>query len=246
VKNKPRYLLFSDYDDTYKIIDSPILIYYNNEKIRKFMANQHLFGIVTNRDYKSLYSELEKYNILYDFVSFYSGRVISDNNGNILFKCPIENFVVEEVLRLLAPYQNQIKVELENEFGQFNDTNNTIIINISFYNPLMLFKVKELLKSVEGIEMHSTLFNPFYINILSNKFGKVDSVNFVAKKENIDDENIYVCGNDKYDLAMIKEYNGYSSFLGSPLCMINSLGIISSVGDLAENIEKGIARVRKP
>ena len=89
-------LLVSDYDGTIKPYDKnpnfieKLIFKENIKSINDFMKNNK-FVIATGRNTKSISDETEKYEIKYDYLISYNGRVIVDNNNNVINVpgCPI-------------------------------------------------------------------------------------------------------------------------------------------------------------
>ena len=88
-------LLVSDYDGTILTTKNDLKL--NLRFINKFMNNGNIFCLSTGRPFDSIYEEIQKYNIEFDYLTCCNGRVLLDNQYNILFK---KLFTEEETLKL--------------------------------------------------------------------------------------------------------------------------------------------------
>ncbi len=92
--NHPIYLA-SDYDGTFK---QGTIRREDKEAIERFRSRGCRFGLVTGRSYSMLEQEFKRYGMSMDFVIANTGGAIFDRDRNVLFKKPIEQPLVLELL----------------------------------------------------------------------------------------------------------------------------------------------------
>lgn len=96
---KPK-LFATDYDGTIRfehgINEQDLLM------IKNWRAAGHKFGIVTGRSLASLYHELPKFNLDYDFLIGNNGGIIVDQDHQIIERQLIDLIEVEDIMTMLA------------------------------------------------------------------------------------------------------------------------------------------------
>ena len=201
-------LLVSDYDGTFKEENNNKNIKANIEAIKKFTKNGNIFALATGRNFTSIKSETTRYNIPYKYLICNDGSTIFNAKDELVYKYPIPENILEESLEYLSSLSYIKKLILLNEFGlETNDTSSVIEI-ICALNLKNLHKLREMKKNIEYLESIS-LFN--YVSF-KNQINKRDGIKLISLKEKIEPKNIYTIGNDKNDLEMLTEYNGYKVY----------------------------------
>ena len=92
-------LLVSDYDQTVSTDD--LSIRFNIKKINEFRKNGNLFMLSTGREYSSIKSEVKKWNIKYDYLSYADGTTMYDKNDKLIFisKMDEDGVKISEILK---------------------------------------------------------------------------------------------------------------------------------------------------
>lgn len=192
-------LLVSDYDSTIKIdslFKNPYIPNGTISSILEFMNGGNKFMIATARPYDSIISEVNKYNIPYDFLSVLNGTVIYDKNGIIYSK----DMIYLDIDSFYKLYSCINKIELVKD----NDRLLYYIFMTKF-----LKCSKSLINDLKGynLDIQSWFLNTY--NIVRPISNKIDSVRYVQELLGIDDDSVITIGDDTDDINMIREYNGY-------------------------------------
>lgn len=193
-------LLVSDYDKTIEIdsiFRNPYIPKGTIPSIRTFMDNGNMFMIATARPYDSIMYEINKHKIPYDFVSTLNGSIVHDSYGNVLYS------------------KEMMKLDIENLYKTFKCIDKVELIKNKDIDLYYTFKTKlftsskELIERLEknGFDVQSWFMGTYSIaHSISNK---VDSIEFIQGKLNLDNNDIITVGDSSDDLRMIKEYYSY-------------------------------------
>lgn len=188
-------IIVSDFDNTLFLhninpIINKIILRRNLKSIKSFRKNGNIFVIATGRFFDSIYSEIIKYNITFDYLVCNYGAEIYDSKFNEIYLKPISNLDLKFMNESKYPFQYRYDAMKKNimcaTLYQFND----YIINE--------LKDKLLYSSIE-VKANK-------IKIYSNKVSKEDAIAMLFKKHN----DIYTFGDDICDYQMLKEYNGFT------------------------------------
>lgn len=210
-------IVFSDYDGT---------IYINEEDMdRNLSAIQNYrdlggkFVITTGRSRTSVNSVLEKYNIPFDYIIGNNGAIIFDNNLEKIYEETIFKEISDKIIEYLNNKQN-IEVlfyDDEDKIKYYGQNLSKIRIRTLDY---------ELARNIERdinnifeneVKAHAAFPNMYYenskhalIDIVSTKAGKEGGIKKILEMLNIGAEQAVTIGDGRNDIAMIKEYSGYS------------------------------------
>ena len=231
------YTLISDYDGTFKpfdknpnIIEKYIFIH-NIESTKNLIKNNNQFIIATGRDTKSIIDEIKKYNIDYNYLITYNGRVILDKNNNLLYA----NYINKECLQYI---KNEIIIKKFLNFNEYGCTENDDNLIYSKINIKPTKEIKKLiLKWQEKFNELSIDYN-MILNILTirNKFNK--SLGIQELNNQISLNNIITVGDESNDFEMLKDYDGYRLFMSNPKLLLATKKSISSVHRLIKKLDK--------
>lgn len=206
-------MLVSDYDDTFYIKDEDIKR--NIDLVKLFMKN-NFFTIATGRSYFDFKKKKDLYGIEYNYLIINHGATIIRNN-DVIYNMPIDNSVKNELikdLKLEKTISNFACSELDSRVSLDND--NLTKIHVRYNTKDEAKEINELL-----IKKYLGKINSFLvckdeaIEIVASEVNKSNAIRFIAKIQNIIDDNIYTIGDSYSDIEMIENFNGY--------CMTNSI-----------------------
>ena len=231
-------LLVSDYDGTIKTYDKnpnfvERLIFRKNIDAINDFCDDNKFVVATGRNTKSIYDETYKYDILYNYLIGYNGRVIVDKDNNIINAEYIDNEFLNEL-----NYVNIKDLTLYDEFKLNNTVDKPIYIYLELYN------IKDVKKCIldwkeryPNLEIsYNYIFNTIIIRKKSNK---LLGINKLLEIEDIDIEkqNIITVGDETNDSEMIKYYNGYRMFFSNPKLWFTTNNVTPTVYKLIKKIK---------
>jgi len=202
-----------DYDGTF--YRNQIELLENIKLIEKVRALGHLFVIATGRSYDSFIKEVNKYNIIFDFLILSSGALILDSNMKVIKSYPMDLNLVIGVDQKLEQFQLQLEDKI------FIDCfmNNQIITNLNQVIKMSYtFKKSEDSYKIQSIinDYTNNDFNTYvvrgksvdYIEIISSKTNKslaiLDLLEYLKT-----DYGIVTAGDSENDTEMLVAFDGY-------------------------------------
>ena len=225
--------IFSDYDGTIKrFTGSPdfvdqIFLNYDRKAIDDFIKSGNKFIVITGRSTDSILNSISKYNINYDYIISYDGRVCIDKNNNVIYAKYLDKSVIDIVERnKLGKISSICGV-----FGNSTDYNDMIYLIVD----TNIKKIDDLKKYYPNIEF--TYYRLLGKLILSFPFDKKMAIDELRKKYNLDSSNIYTIGDGKNDKTMLEAYNGYKMLVCYPSLYNMNINTITSVHSLIKKIK---------
>lgn len=214
-------VLFSDYDGTIKTFDKrPNIIEKCTFKknllyIRKFIVSGNIFNITTGRSPESIRREIEKYNILYNYLTCYDGKITFDNKGKILSSSFIDENVLSGIRKLLLDKDLITKVVSYNENGRVNSLDNSIVLYLFFNN---FSEVKKYIDNIVSDKKDIVVEYSSFVKRVSitSKINKETAANKLIDFNDWNYSDIYSVGDGKNDLELLTAYNGYKMLLSDP------------------------------
>lgn len=226
-------LVISDYDDT--LFTTKEDLNKNIVKIKEFQEKGNLFIISTSRSWNSIYEEIKKYNIPYDYVCCNMGAGIFDKTGKQIyanFISPFEKNLVEQILKQSEKSLSKLEVT---RFGipDVQDENSDKIVGYKIKSD-----VEVLEKLIEKLNVVSPYFKvnfkkddkKVFLNNLSNT--KEKGIEKLRQLCNLEDYEVITVGDDDVDFNMIKKYNGYRMEKSSEMLVNNINKKVFSVSEL--------------
>ena len=214
-------VLFSDYDGTIKTFDKrPNIIEKCTFKknllyIRKFIVSGNIFNITTGRSPESIRREIEKYSILYNYLTCYDGKITFDNKGKILSSSFIDENVLSGIRKLLLDKDLITKVVSYNENGRVNSLDNSIVLYLFFNN---FSEVKKYIDNIVSDKKDIVVEYSSFVKRVSitSKINKETAANKLIDFNDWNYSDIYSVGDGKNDLELLTAYNGYKMLLSDP------------------------------
>lgn len=217
-------LIATDYDGTLRI--NGVISTYDREKIEEFRLAGHYFGIVTGRG-SDFFETVKKEGLSVDYLIVYTGALIADPDGNILFEAPIppENFKkLENFFEKRADAEWYQKAEGEGPYYQYYATCEK--------QETALKVAAEAEKEFGGIFEY--FVNGPHINICDKGISKASGIREILKHYGLPEEAAAPVGDDYNDLEMLTQLNGWAVSSGRPEVVKKAPHVCESVGALAE------------
>lgn len=234
------FLLVSDYDGTLKpyeknpnIIEKEIFKK-NLLATKKFMEKGNIFSIATGRSTDSIKDEVSKYNINYDYLLTYNGRVILDKHDNIVYA----NYIDKSFIEFLIKNKEIIKgITLYNEYGLTKSPKNIIYIKLRLKEPKDSKKlIEEINEKYPEIKMdYNIIFKDISIRNNFNKGLGIEEL-IHSKKLEITKDKIITVGDEINDIEMLEEYNGYRMIVSHPKLLLSTSNYTTSIHKLIKKI----------
>lgn len=240
-----KQIVFSDYDGTIYITEKDMEK--NVKSIEEYRYLGGKFVIVTGRSKSSVRKVIEKYNIPYDYVISNNGAIIFDNAGNKIYEQSISIDVSSKIINYLKSIEN-IEIYYYNEDDTVEDenlellkirvkTNDTNIANDIENKINSLFK-NEVIAHATFPAMYYNDINYSLVDIVSVKAGKEKSLKRLLEILDIQNEQVVTVGDGRNDIAMIKEYNGYSMVTAEDEVKKVASKIFKNIAEALEYLKK--------
>ncbi len=224
-------LLVSDYDGTFDTTESSET-YRNSIAVDKFRRKGNQFAFATGRSFRSIKQQTNYYKISYDYLICSNGLAIFDKKDRLLKSTLISK---EAILKTLA-YLNKLgyvkKIVLLNVYGE-ETKNYDEVIEILFTLQIRNAKEAEKIKNELSFLSSMSKFNSV---LVSSETNKVEGIQFISERFNIPHQDIITVGDEKNDIEMLLEYDGYKMLISSPLLYKQKLKTTTSVSALIKRI----------
>lgn len=237
-------IVFSDYDGTIYITEKDMQK--NIKAIKEYRNLGGKFVIVTGRSKTSVSNVIKKYNISYDYIISNNGAVIFDGDMEKIYEQGIISDITNQILNYLKQKEN---IEIffyddEDKVQYHNQKLLKIRIKTCDYKlaQIMEEEVNDLFKN--DVIAHSAFPGMYYdnhdfviVDIVSKNAGKENAIRELLKILNIKKEQVVTIGDGRNDVAMIKEYNGYSMRTAEKEVQKSAIKIFESVAEALNNLE---------
>ena len=207
-------LFVTDYDDT--LYTNDISIKKNIEEINKLRKKDFKVMISTGRSYPSIKTQVNLYQIPYDYLSCADGSVIYDNKGGIIYYECLDSKIINEFQKFYEKLDYE-EIQFSYPEGYLNtlqeNCNKLLGINVclstKIYNDKIVeqfFKLKKQYPNYNYLCYCHPNFS--YLCIKPIGIDKAYAINILQSKLNIRDNDIYVIGDSSNDTEMLKKYHG--------------------------------------
>ena len=196
-------VLVSDFDKTFY----PDNFVDNIKEINRFVDLGNTFIIATGRNFKSLKSRIDTYNIKYSYLICNDGSVIYDKNNNIIKKNNIKKETVLKLIDFISLYFDNVLLDDGYTLvKEASDTIDGIFVEFNDYDTALqvINKVNANFDDVHGYLSQN------YINIVSIDSSKGLAIKYLELLN--DYKNIHVVGDGINDISMFEYYKGFSLF----------------------------------
>ena len=195
----------------------------------------------TGRLYRSIKSEIEKFDIPFQYLSCANGNILFDKDFQVIFK----TYINSEIINDLKPFYRKIlSINALDEYGTLVSNNPTEYLVHLVEEPETRRKVVNMLLDSPTVDYCTDGSNKYTIHIFSMS-SKITTIEIAKKMLNISKEAIYTIGDGPNDLEMIKKYNGF--IIGNAVDNGTDLSYLpkfNSFSDCVEEIQHILRRRR--
>ena len=234
-------LIVSDYDGTLKKDEHIESIKPNVDLLKRISNNEVIFMLSTGRLYRSIKSEIEKFDIPFQYLSCANGNILFDKDFQVIFK----TYINSEIINDLKPFYRKIlSINALDEYGTLVSNNPTEYLVHLVEEPETRRKVVNMLLDSPTVDYCTDGSNKYTIHIFSMS-SKITTIEIAKKMLNISKEAIYTIGDGPNDLEMIKKYNGF--IIGNAVDNGTDLSYLpkfNSFSDCVEEIQHILRRRR--
>ncbi len=196
-------ILASDFDNTIYYLDDKESNKKNAESIRKFVSQGNIFCIITGRNYTDLKQLLIENNIPYTYLICEDGAKIFNNMDYCLDTIQLDKKEVEEIVPVLE--ENHYDYYLDDGYNETTNYNDCVKIVINCTDE---DEKKEVVNNVkEKFDVH-IYASRFHVNIIHKSVNKERALKKLFNIEQLDENKLYVIGDNDNDYEMLKTFNG--------------------------------------
>lgn len=223
-------LLVSDYDGTLKLH-----LNLNIPALKKFMEKGNTFMISTGRNYESIKSEIDRYQIPFDYVSCNDGAVLLDKEGKIIYSKLMNEDDVDILTLLLRTNPNVKKVLWYDQTRVTDKTDN--IVELCVF--LKLFaRAKKELEDLQREYPHIKFYQMANYIYIKKHFNKSEGLKlFLSMNDNSYDQVVTV-GDGSNDIEMLQDFDGYKMIISHPQLLGKGIKTTNSVYSLIKKMTK--------
>lgn len=236
-----KQIVFSDYDGTIYITEQDMEK--NIKLIEEYRRLGGKFVIVTGRSKTSVNGVIEKYNLPYDYVIANNGAIIFDADGNKIYEQTINVDISSKIINYLKSKEN-IQIYYYDEEDKVEYRNQELLkIRVRTSEIETTKHIENEINSLfgENVIAHAAFPSMYYdyikdslIEIVSIKAGKEKGIKQLLEILNMASEQAVTIGDGRNDIAMIKQYNGFSMESAEDEVKEVATKIFKSVGDALE------------
>ena len=207
-------LFVTDYDDT--LYTSDISIKENIKRLNELRSKDFKVIIATGRSYPSIKTQVNLYQIPYDYLACADGSVIYDNQNNIVYYEYLDTKITNEFKEFYEKL-NYEEIQFSYPEGYLNslqeDNDKLLGINVclstKLYNQNIVNDFLKLKKKYPNYNyLCYTHPNFSYLCIKPQNIDTAYAITILQNKLNIKNNDIYVIGDSSNDTQMIKKYHG--------------------------------------
>lgn len=224
-------ILVSDFDDTLYTLE-----YLNNvEKIQNFVNNENMFIIATGRNYTQLLEDIEDYYVPYFFLICDDGAAIYNRKGENLFKQIINDSTAHKIFQKFRNNKEISEAYFDNGEEYSLDNNSAIKI---IGKPKNMENARKILEEIlnEFPEVQGYI-SENWINITDKEVSKATGIEYLINKYNLENNEIFVVGDNINDIPMFDKFNGYCIGNKCEDLMKKSLKNVSSITEVIDEID---------
>ena len=245
MNNLKKQIVFSDYDGTIYITEENMLT--NVKSIKEYRNSGGKFVIVTGRSKTSVSNVIKQYNIPYDYIISNNGAVIYNSDMQKIYEESISIDISNKIIEYLNTKEN-IEVFFYDDEDKVEYHNQKLLkLRIKTSDYKLAQNIEDEINSMfnEYIKAHSAFPGMYYdnhdfviVDIVSVNAGKENAIKKILEILDIEKEQVATIGDGRNDIAMIKEYNGYSMETAEIDVKKSSSKIFKSVADVLQYLRK--------
>ncbi len=245
MNNLKKQIVFSDYDGTIYITEENMLT--NVKSIKEYRNLGGKFVIVTGRSKTSVSNVIKQYNIPYDYIISNNGAVIYNSDMQKIYEQSIDIHISNKIIDYLNTKEN-IEIFFYDDEDKVKYHNQKLLkLRIKTSDYKLAQNIEDEINSMfnEYIKAHSAFPGMYYdnhdfviVDIVSVNAGKENAIKKLLEILDIEKEQVATIGDGRNDIAMIKEYNGYSMETAEIDVKKSSSKIFKSVSDALQYLRK--------
>lgn len=176
----------------------------NVELLQELTYYRYTLMLSSGRLFDSMFSEIQKHNIPFDYLSCANGNALFDNRFQTIWKTTFD----PRLLKILKLYYKFIlSITLQDEYGEPSFSNAVEAVICIQENKEVRRCIVDLLFASGSVDYCTDGEDKYKIHIFKSS-NKVDTIEIVRELLDVDAADVYAVGDGPNDLAMIRKYNG--------------------------------------
>lgn len=240
-----KQVVFSDYDGTIYITEENMLR--NVNAIKEYRNLGGKFVIVTGRSKTSVSNVIKQYHIPYDYIISNNGAVIFNSDMVKIHEQSIDTDISNKIIEYLKTKEN-IEIFFYDDEDKVEYHNQKLLkIRIKTSNYELGQTIEDEINRIfkQDAKAHLACQRMYYddhdfviVDIVSKDAGKENAIKKLLEVLNIEKEQVVTIGDGRNDVAMIKEYNGYSMETAEEEVKKLASKIFESIADALEYLKR--------
>lgn len=238
-------LLATDYDGTIKFAGQ--VLEEDLQAIQNWKDQDHLFALITARSPQSIFDEIDKYNIPFDFVVSNNGCLIFDQDRRLLNSTRLDATTALDLMYAAHELPEVVSYAAVSENGRFKVTVNPnledyhyghledadeawLMENYAGFVQLIysMQNEDEATQLAEKVNQHfSNSVHAYAINtavyMVPASVNKGMGLEFITAFGDVDDDEVYVLGDNFNDLSMLENAQNSAAMASAPGEVINNV-----------------------
>jgi len=204
-------LFVTDYDDTLYTNDPQIKE--NIKRLKELQDNDFIVMISTGRSYPSIKTQINLYQIPYDFISCADGSIIYDKDGQVFWTEYMDTSIIKDFQKFYEKLSFE-EIQFSYEEGYLNYLKDKLLgINICLSSTIYSNKIKSDFYKLKNKYPHYNYLayrhpNFSYLCIKPENISKSYAISILIDKLNIKKDDVFVIGDSSNDYEMLRDFNG--------------------------------------
>ena len=233
----------TDYDGTLFTSDKEMKL--TIKKLKKLKEKDFIIIIATGRSYPSIKSQVNTYNIPYDYLVCADGSIIYNKNDLMEKKYPMKSDIIKP-FELFYQKLNYEEIQFVYPEGYSNILNNNkdllginICLSTDNYNNEIVDRFITMSKKYSDYSFLNYSHPNFsYLCVKPKNISKSFAIKYVIKKNKILKDDTFVIGDSPNDYEMIMDFNGVCVNKSYPIILAIAKNKYKSVNNYLDEIIK--------
>ena len=195
--------LASDFDNTIYFMDDEETNQKNVTAIRRFVKEGNKFCIVTGRNYTSIKQLLNEYSIPYHYLICEDGAKIFNSQDDCLDTTYLEPEMVSNIISLFK--EKDYYFYLDDGYQKTDHIHYCVKVVVDCLDEDEKEKIVSFVKDRLDVHIYASRY---HVNIINRCVNKKYALERLLKHEKIEENNLYVIGDNENDFEMLERFRG--------------------------------------
>lgn len=224
-------IIVSDFDDTLYTMD----FLRNIEIVQNFVQKGNYFILATEESYPKIWSEIENFHIPFSFLIGEDGATIHDFHGNLIMQKYMDPIQANHIFQYLQKQKAFYEIWYDNGKDYVTHIENGVYKIIA--KPKKYKKMEEIIAKCEKLYPDFRfLMVDHWLQITDKKSTKANAIDYLLHEYQMDENQVYVVGDQANDVEMIERFHGFIMDKNSKNLRINGATTIHNFDEMIQNM----------